>query len=75
MQRINAITSYPINAWETAVKNRPEIEFEQFNLVNGLVSQAHGFIIVNDRKYRVNWLNDGRCYHQARRANKHDIIF
>lgn len=75
MTRIDAINSYPISRWEDAVKNRPEIDFEEIHLIGGLVSEVLGFIIHGGKRYRAKWVNDGRCYYNERRAKQHDLSF
>lgn len=59
--------------WETAINGRTDIEFEEIQLKNRAVVGVNGFIIVQGKRRRVQWLNDGRCYHNGRRISSYDI--
>lgn len=69
----NSIDYRPIIDWETAIKNRPDIEFEEIQLRNRGVLGVNGFITIQGKRRHVQWLHDGRCYHNGRRVSSCDI--
>lgn len=73
MTRANKLISYTIADWETAAKNRTDIIFVKFNLVNGKVFNATGSALANNKQYTIVWDSSGRAYHNKNRVRQYDI--
>lgn len=69
----NSKTYRRIIEWETAINGRSDIEFEEIQLKNRGVIGVNGYIVIQGKRRRVQWLHDGRCYHNGRRVSSYDI--
>lgn len=67
------LNCHSIKAWEKAIEGRTDIEFMEVRTHYLQVVGARGYIRNGNKRYRAQWIYDGKCYHNGRRVPSHDI--